>query len=111
MQEPLATPLSRLASARDRRTALGGQHPEHPTGSNPAPSMSIQSGIVSGTSGSRTLRAEETGDSEEEIALFSNMRRAFTRLQTKTSPGSSSLIGGFDHNWKETTTSKKPRPS
>ena len=111
MQEPLATPPSRSASARDPRTALGGQHSEHPAGSNLAPSPSIRRGTISGTPGSMTPRAEETCDSEEKIAPSPNMRGAFTRLQTKASPGSSSLVGGLDQDWKERTRQKKPRPS
>ena len=111
MQEPLATPPPRSASARDPNTASGGQHSEHPAGSNPAPGPSIRRGTISGTPGSRTPRAEETGDLEVEIAPSPNMRRAFTRLQTKASPGSSSLVGGLDHDWKERATPKKPQPS
>ena len=111
MQEPLPTPPSRTASARDPRTASGGQHLEHPAGSDPAPIPSIRRSAVSGTPGSRTPRAKETSDSEEEIAPSPNMRRAFTRLQTKASPGSSSLVGGLDHDWKERATPKKPRRS
>jgi len=32
-------------------------------------------------------------------------------MQTKASPGSSSLVGGLDWDWKERATPKKPRPS
>jgi hypothetical protein len=96
MLEPLPTPPSRIASARDPRTASGGQHSEHPTGSNPALSSGIRRGTVSGTPGSRTPRAEETGDSEDEVVPSPNMRRALTRMQAKASPGSSSLVGGLD---------------
>jgi hypothetical protein len=66
---------------------------------------------VSGTPGSWTPWAEETGDSEDEIAPSPNMRRALTRGQAKASPGYSSLVGGLDQDWKEWATSKKPRPS
>jgi hypothetical protein len=55
--------------------------------------------------------AEETGDSEDEVIPSPNMRRAFIRMQAKASPGSSSLVGGLDRNWKERATPKKPRPS
>jgi hypothetical protein len=108
MLEPLPTPPSRTASAWDSRAASGGQHP---AGSNPALSSGIRSSTVSGTPGSRTPQAEETGDSEDEVVPSPNMRRALTRQQTKTSPGSSSLIGGLDRDWKERATPKKPRPS
>ena len=111
MQEPIATPPSRSASAQDPRTASGGQHPERPTGSNPAPSLSIRRGTVSGTPGSRAPPAEETGDSEEEVAPSPNLKRAFTRLQSKASPGSSLLVEGLDIDGKERSTSKKPQPS
>jgi hypothetical protein len=111
MLEPLPTPPSRTASVRDPRTALGGQHSEHLAGSDPAPIPSIRRSAVSGTPGSRTPRAEETGNSEDEIAPFPNIRRAFTRLQNKASPGTSSLVGGLDSHWKERTTPKKLRPS
>jgi hypothetical protein len=111
MLEPLRTPPSRTASARDPRTASGGQHLEHPVESNPALSSGIRRGTVSGTPGSRTPRAEETGDSEDEVIPSPNMRRAFTRMQAKASPGSSSLVGGLDRDWKERATPKKPRPS
>ena len=111
MQEPLPTPPSRSTSARDPRIASGGQHSEHLAGSDLALIPSIRRSALSGTPSSRTLRAEETGDSEDKIALSPHMRQAFTRLQTKASPGSSSLVGGLDHDWKERATPKKPRPS
>ena len=111
MEEPAATLPSRSASARDPITALGGQHSQQPVGSNPAPSQSIRRSTVSGTLGSRAPAAEETGDSKEEVAPSPNLRRVFTRLQSKTSPGSSSLVGGLDMDGKDRSTSKKPRPS
>ena len=37
----------------------------------------------------QTLRAEETGDSEDVVAPSSNMRKVFTRLQKVASPGHS----------------------
>ena len=80
MEEPATTPPSRSASARDPRTTSGGQHSQQPAGSNLAPSSSIRRGTVSGTPGSRAPPAEETGDSEEEVAPSPNLRRAFTRL-------------------------------
>ena len=110
MEEPVATPPSRSASARDPRTALGRQHSQQVAGSNPAASPSIRKGTVSRTPGSRVQPAEETGDSEEEVAPSPNLRRAFTQLQSKASPGSSSLVGGLDMDGKEKSTSKKPRP-
>jgi hypothetical protein len=111
MPEPLPTPPSRTTFTRDPQVASGGQHLEHPAGSNPALSPSIRRSTVSGTPGSRTPRAEETGDSEDEISPSPNMRRALTRGQAKASPGSSSLVGGLDRDWKERATPKKPRPS
>jgi hypothetical protein len=111
MLEPLPTPPSRTTSARDPRISSGGQHSEQPTGINPAPSPGIRRSLVSGTPGSRTPRAEETGDSEDEVISSPNMRRALTRGQAKASPGSSSLVGGLDRDWKERATPKKPRPS
>ena len=111
MEEPVVTPPSRTASARDPRTASGRQHSQHPAGSNPAASPSVRKGTGSGTPGSRAPPAEETGDSEEEVAPSPNLRRAFTRLQSKASPGSSSLVGGLDMDGKEKSASKKPRPS
>ena len=45
------------------------------------------------------------------MAPSPNLRRAFTRLQSKASPGFSSLVGGVDMDGKERSTSKKPRPS
>ena len=111
MEEPVTTPPSRSASARDPMTASGRQYSQQPAGSNPAASPSIRKGTVSGTPGSRAQPAEETGDSEEEMAPSPNLRRAFTRLQSKASPGSSSLVGGLDMDGKEGSTSKKPRPS
>ena len=80
MQEPAATPPSKSASARDPRTASGGQHSGRPAGSNPAPSPSIRRGTVVGTPGSRAPPGEETCDSEEEVVPSPNQRRAFTRL-------------------------------
>jgi len=76
MLDPLLTPPSRTASVRDLQTASGGQHSEHLAGSDPAPISSIWKSAVSVTPGSRTLRAEETGDSEDDIAPSLNMRRA-----------------------------------
>ena len=111
MLEPLPTPPSRAASVRDLRIASGGQHPEQHPENDPAPIPSIRRSPVSGTPGSRTPRAEETGDSEDEIAPSPNMRRALTRLQDKASPGTSSLVSGLDIHWKERATPKKPRPS
>jgi hypothetical protein len=111
MLELLPTPPSRTTSAWDPRIASGGQHSEHPVGSNPALSPSIRRSTLSGTPGSRTPQAEETGDSEDEIAPSPNMRRALTRGQAKASPGSSSLVGGLDRDWKERATPKKPWPS
>jgi hypothetical protein len=67
MLEPFPTPPSKTAFARDPRTASGGQHSEHPVGSDPAPIPSIRRSAVSGTPGSRTPRAEKTGDSEERL--------------------------------------------
>ena len=110
MEEPAVTPPSRTASARDPRTASGRQH-SHPAGSNPAASPSVRKGAGSGTPASRAPPAEETGDSEEEVAPSPNLRRAFTRLQSKASPGSSSLVGGLDMDGKEKSASKKPRSS
>jgi hypothetical protein len=81
---------------------------EHPVESNPALSPSIQRSTVSGTPGSRTPRAEETGDLADEIAPSPNMRRALTQGQAKATPGSSSLVGGLDWDWKERATPKKP---
>ena len=111
MLEPLPTPPSRAASVRDPRTALGGQHPERHAGSDPAPTSSTRRSPIFGTPGSRTPRAEETGDLEDEIAPSPNMRRALTRLQNKASLGTSSLVGGLDSHWKERVTPKKLRPS
>ena len=111
MEEPVATPPSRSASARDPRTASGRQHSQHPAGSNPAASPSIRKGTGFGTPGSRAPPAEETGDSEEEVAPSPNLNRAFTRLQSKASPGSSLLVGWLDMDGKEKSASKKPRPS
>jgi hypothetical protein len=111
MVEPLPTPPSRTTSARDPRISSGGQHSEQPAGNNHAPSPSIRRSTISGTPGSRTPRAEETGDSEDEVIPSPNMRRALTRGQAKASPGSSSLVGGLDRDWKERATPKKPRPS
>jgi hypothetical protein len=111
MLEPFPTPPSRTAFAQDPWIASGGQHSEHPAGNNPAPSMGIRSSTVSGTPGSRTPRAEEIGDSEDEVIPSPNMRRALTRMQAKASPGSSSLVGGLNRDWKERAIPKKPRPS
>jgi hypothetical protein len=111
MPEPLPTPPSRTTSARDPRISSGGLHSEQPVGNYPAPSPGIRRSTVSGTPGSRTPRAEETGDSEDEVIPSPNMTRALTRGQAKASPGSSSLVGGLDRDWKERTTPKKPRPS
>jgi hypothetical protein len=80
MLEPLPTPSSRTDSVRDPRTVSGGQHSQQHVGSDPAPIPSIRRSAVSGTPGSRTPRAEETGDSEDEIAPSPNMRQALTRL-------------------------------
>jgi hypothetical protein len=110
MPEPLPTPPSRTTSAREPRISSGGRHSGQPAGKSPTPSPGIQKSVVSGTPGSWTPRAEETGDSEDEIAPSPNMRRALTRGQAKASPGASSLVGGFDPDWKERTP-KKPRPS
>jgi hypothetical protein len=109
--EPLPTPPSRTTSVRDPRTALGRQHSEHLAGSDLGPISSMRRSAISRTPGSRTPRAEETGDSEDEIAPSPNMRRALTRLENKASPGTSSLVSGLDSHWKEGTTPKKPRPS
>jgi hypothetical protein len=111
MPEPLPTLPSRTTSTRDPRISPGGQRYEQPTGNSPAPSPGIRRSTISGTPGSRTSRAEETGDSEDEIAPSPNMRRALTRGQAKASPGSSSLVGGLDRDWKERATPKKHRPS
>jgi len=111
MLEPLPTPTSRTASARDPRTASGGQHSEQPAGSNPAPSPGIRRSTISGTPGSWTPRAEETCDLEDEVVPSPNMRRALTRMHAKASPGFSSLVGGLDRDWKERATPKKFRPS
>jgi len=111
MLEPLPTPPSRTTSTSDPRTTSGGHHPEQHAGSDLTPILSIRRSAVSGTPGFRTPRAEETGDSEDEIALSPNMRRALTRLQNKASPGTSSLVSGVDSHWKERTTPKIPRPS
>jgi hypothetical protein len=72
--------IGQTTSARDPRTAPGGQHSEHPVGSDPAPIPSIRRSAISRTPGSRTPRAEETGDSEDKIAPSPNMRRALTQL-------------------------------
>ena len=111
MEEPVATPPSRSASARDPQTALGGSAHSNQPEANPAPSPSIRKGTASETSGSRAPPAEETCDSEEDVAPSPNLRRAFTRLQSKASLGSSSLVGGLDIDWKERSTSKKSQPS
>jgi hypothetical protein len=110
MPEPLSTPPSRSTSARGPRVSSGGRHSEQPAGKSPTPSPGIRKSTVSGTPGSRTPRAEETGNSEDEIAPSPNMRRALTRGQAKASPGTSSLVGGFDPEYKERTP-KKSRPS
>ena len=69
MLEPLPTPTSRTASARDPRTASGGQHSEQPAGSNPAPSPGIRRSTISGTPGFRAPRAEETCDSDLVLSI------------------------------------------
>jgi hypothetical protein len=97
MLELLPTPPSRTTSVRDPRIASGGQHSEHPVENNPAPNPGIRRSTVSGTPGSRTPRAEETGDSEDEIAPSLNMRRALTRGQAKASLGSSSATRNLVH--------------
>ena len=61
--------------------------------------------------GGGTPKAEETGDSEDEVAPSPNMRIMLTRLQHVVSPGASSLVGGLDDSYKERATPKKPRPS
>ena len=111
MLEALPTPPSRTTSAKDPQIASGGQHSEHPARSDPAPIPSIRRSAVCGTPGSQTPRAEETNDSEDKIAPSPNMGRALTRLQNKTSPGSSSLIDGLDREWRERATPKKAWPS
>jgi hypothetical protein len=110
MPEQLLTPPSRTTSTREPRVSSGGRHSEQPAGKSPTPSPGIRKSAVSGTPGSRTPRAEETGDSEDEIAPSLNMRRALTRGQAKASPGTSSFIGGLDPDYKEWTP-KKPQPS
>ena len=74
MEEPAATPSSRSASARDPKTAFGGQHSQQPARSNLAASPSIRRGTISGTPGSRAPPAKEIGDSEEEVAPSPNLR-------------------------------------
>jgi hypothetical protein len=110
MPEQLLTPPSRTTSTREPLVSSGGRHSEQPAGKSPTPSLGIRKSAVSGTPGSRTPRAEKTGDSEDEIAPSPNMRRALTRGQAKASPGTSSLVGGLDPDYKERTP-KKPRPS
>jgi hypothetical protein len=110
MPEPLPTPPSRTTSTREPRVSWGGRHSGQPAGKSPTPSLGIRKSVVSGTPGSRTPRAEETCDSEDEIVPSPNMKRALTRGQAKASPGASSLVGGLDLNYKERTP-KKPRPS
>jgi len=110
MPEQLLTPPSRTTSTQDPRVSSGGRHSGQPAGKSPTPNPEIRKSAVSGTPGSKTPRAEETGDSEDEIAPSPNMRRALTRGQAKASPGASSLVGGLDPDYKERTP-KKPRPS
>jgi hypothetical protein len=110
LPEQLLTPPSRTTSTRDPRVSSGGKHSEQPAEKSPTPSPRIRKSGVSGKPGSRTPRAEETGDSEDEIATSPTMRRALTRGQAKASPGTSSLVGGLDPDYKERTP-KKPRPS
>ena len=111
MLESTHTPPSRVASIRDPVTVLGERHPEPHTGNNPTETPTSRWSPVSRTPGTRTPRAQETRDSEDDIAPSPNMRRALTRLQKKASPGTSSLIGGLDISWKERATPKKPLPS
>jgi hypothetical protein len=110
MSEQLLTPPSMTTSTRDPRVSSGGRHSEQPIGKSPTPSPGIRKSAIFGKPGSRTPRAEEIGDSEDEIAPSPNMRRALTRGQAKASPGTLSLIGGLDPDYKERTL-KKPRPS
>jgi hypothetical protein len=110
MPEPLPTPPSRTTSARETWVSSSGRHSEQPPGKSPTPSPGIRKSAISGMLGSRTPQAEEIGDSEDEIAPSPNMRRALTRGQAKASPGTSSLVGGLDPDYKERTP-KKPRPS
>jgi hypothetical protein len=79
MSEQLLTPPSKTTSTRDPRVSSGGRHSEQPAEKSPTPSPGIRKSVVSGTPGSRTPRAEETCDSEDEIAPSPNMRRALTR--------------------------------
>jgi general stress protein YciG len=110
MPEPLLTLPSRTTSTWEPRVSSVGRHSELPAGKSPTPSPGIRKSVVSGTPGSRTPRAEETCDLEDEIAPSPNMRRALTRGHAKASPGTSSLVGGLDFDYKERTP-KKPRPS
>jgi hypothetical protein len=110
MSEHLLTPPSQTTSTLDPRVSSGGRHSEQLAKKSPTPSPGIRKSTVSGTPGSRTLRVEETGDSEDEIAPSPNMRRALMRGQAKASPGTSSLVGGLDPDYKERTP-KKLRPS
>ena len=102
---------SRAASRQEPELHECSCPPEPPTGNDPAQTSTSRRNPASQTPGDRTPRAEETGDSEDEIAPSPNMRRVLTRLQNVVSPGASTLVGGLDASYKEKATLKKPRPS
>ena len=94
MLEAAHTPTCRAALIKDPVTVLDERRREPQTGNNPAQTPTSHRSPVSGTLGTRTPKAEDAGDFEDDIfAPSPNMRRVLTRLQKKASPGTSSLIG------------------
>ena len=106
-----APTTSRAASIRNLVLPVCSCPPEPQTGNDQAQTLTSRRNPVSRTHGDRTPRAEEIGDSEDEVAPSPNMSKVLTRLQKVASPGASSLSGELDASYKEKATPKKPPPS
>ena len=102
---------SRAVSTREPEFPERSGLPEPPTGIHHAQTPTSTRNPASQGQGGGTPRAEETGDSEDEVASSPNMRSMLTRLQHVVSLGASSLVGGLEDSYKERATPKKPRPS
>ena len=102
---------SRAVSIREPKLPARSGLPELPARSNSAQTPTSCRNPTSQAHGDKTPRAEETRDSEDEIAPSPNMSRVLTRLQHVVSLGAFSFVAGLDANYKERATTKKPRPS
>ena len=105
-----APTTSKASSIREPLLPVCSCPPEPQTKNDPAQTPTSRRNPISKTPGDKTLRAEETGNSEDEVAPSPNMRGGSHPLAEGGISGASSLSSGLDASYKEKATPKNPGP-